>query len=257
MVSTAQRRLEIVKKTQEVGQVSINDLCELYGVSAVTIRNDIKDLHGKGLIVQTRGGALKNNRLSQELSIREKIGENTAVKQRLGKAVAQLISNGDSVVLDSGTTTLEVARNLSSHKDLVVMTNGLNIAVELAKTESIELLITSGSLRRKSQSFYGRQAEVSLQNLRFNKAIIGVDGFNIHSGITTYFEPEACLNRLMCDMSSEVIVVTDSSKFSRQSLHLIRPVARIDTVVTDTGISKDDLSVLTQLGIKVILVDQS
>jgi DeoR family transcriptional regulator of aga operon len=254
MISTAQRRLEIVKMTQELGQVSIGVLCEKYGVSAVTIRNDIKELHARGLIVQSRGGALKNNRLTQELSIREKSGEHTLVKQRLGKMVAELIANGESIVLDSGTTTLEVARCLADHKDLIVMTNGLNIAVELSKYEEIEVLTTGGKLRRKSQSFYGRQAEESLKNLRFNKAIVGVDGFDINNGITTYFEPEACLNRLMCESAAEVIVVTDSSKFNRHSLHLIWPVANINTVVTDDAISKEHLRILTQQGIKVLLV---
>ena len=254
MISTAQRRLEIVNLTQDKGQVSINDLCAQYGVSSVTIRNDIKELHSKGLIIQSRGGALKNNRLTQELSIREKSGENILIKQRLGKMVSELISDGESIILDSGTTTLEVAHCLSNHKNLVVMTNGLNVAVELSKIEDIEVLITGGKLRRKSQSFYGRQAEESLHNLRFNKAIIGVDGFDINSGITTYFEPEACLNRLMCETAAEVIAVTDSSKFNRHSLHLIRPLSKISTVVTDDGISKEHLRVLTQQGIKVLLV---
>ena len=254
MISTAQRRLEIVNLTQEQGQVSIKDLCTEYGVSAVTIRNDIKELHNRGLIIQSRGGALKNNRLTQELSVREKSGENILIKQRLGKLVSELISDGESIIIDSGTTTLEVAHCLSSHKNLVVMTNGLNVAVELSKIEDIEVLITGGKLRRKSQSFYGRQAEESLHNLRFNKAIIGVDGFDINSGITTYFEPEACLNRLMCEMAAEVIAVTDSSKFNRQSLHLIRPLSKINTVVTDDGISKEHLRTLTQQGIKVLLV---
>jgi DeoR family transcriptional regulator of aga operon len=254
MISTAQRRLEIVRMTQDKGQVSINELCAAYGVSAVTIRNDIKELHARGLIVQSRGGALKNNRLTQELSIREKSGENILVKQRLGKMVAELIADGDSIVLDSGTTTLEVARCLADHKNLVVMTNGLNIALELSKYEEVEVLTTGGKLRRKSQSFYGRQAEESLKNLRFNKAVIGVDGFDVNSGITTYFEPEACLNRLMCESAAEVITVTDSSKFNRHSLHLIRPLANINTVVTDDAISKEHLRILTQQGIKVLLV---
>lgn len=257
MISTAQRRLEIVELTQEQGQVSINDLCATYGVSAVTIRNDIRELHSKGLLVQSRGGALKNDRLTQEMSVREKSGEKLLIKQRLGKMVSELVSDGDSIVLDSGTTTLEVARSLTDHKGLVIMTNGLNTALELSKIDEIEVLTTGGALRRKSQSFYGRQAEQSLSNLRFNKAIMGVDGFDINSGITTYFEPEACLNRLMCEISSEVIVVTDSSKFYRQSLHLIYPLNKINTVVTDDGISKDHLKALTQQGIKVLLVDQS
>ncbi|MEN0037593.1 MAG: transcriptional repressor AgaR [Cellvibrio sp.] len=254
MISTAQRRLEIVNLTQDRGQVSINELCAEYGVSAVTIRNDIRELHNRGLIVQSRGGALKNDRLTQELSVREKSGENILVKQRLGKMVAELVSDGDSIILDSGTTTLEVAHCLSNHKNLVVMTNGLNIALELSKTEDIEVLLTGGKLRRKSQSFYGRQAEESLNNLRFNKAIIGVDGFDINGGITTYFEPEACLNRLMCESAAEVIAVTDSSKFTRHSLHLIRPLSKINTVVTDDGINKEHLRTLTQQGIKVLLV---
>ncbi len=257
MISTSQRRLEIVKLTQENGQVSVSELSTRYGVSTVTIRNDIRELHNKGLIIQSRGGALQSNRLTQELSIREKIGEHILTKQRIGKLTAELVSNGESIILDSGTTTLEVARNLTNHKNLVVMTNGLNIASELTKCEGIDVMMTGGSLRKKSLSFYGRQAEAGLQNLRFNKAIIGVDGFDLKSGITTYFEPEACLNRLMCDVSNEVIVVSDSSKFNRHSMHLICPLTRIDTIITDDGISKEHLKILTQQGIKVMLVQNN
>jgi len=254
-VSTIGRRQNIVRKVVDLGSVQVADLVEIYNVSAVTIRYDLNYLHKKGLLVRTRGGAIAKNDITQELSIKDKYTENLNLKKKLGLAVAQLISDGESIILDSGTTTAEVANCLHDFEHLVVMTNGLNVAQNIMNMEGVEVLMTGGTLRKKSLSFYGSQAEASLAQYSFNKVVLGADGFDIEAGLTTFFEPECILNRAMCMVAKEVIVVTDSSKFNRSSVYKIRKLNEIDVLVTDSGISDAMVKSLKEQGVKLIIVD--
>ncbi len=255
-LNTIERQQEIVRLTQVQGKVSVIELSQRFGVSEVTIRSDLATLDSKRLVVRSRGGAMVNDDLSRELSFKEKRQKNSELKQRLGKAVAALIANDERIILDSGTTTEEVAANLSEHKNLIVMTNGLNIASELAGFDSVEVMMTGGLLRKKSMSFYGAQAEQALRHLQFDKVVLGADGFDLRTGLSTHFEAEASLNRLMCDVAREVIVVTDSSKFARRCFHLICSVNQVHTLVTDAGIPTDMIEELTRMGVQVHLISE-
>ena len=169
--------------------------------------------------------------------------------------VAELINDGDSIILDSGTTTEEVAHSLIEKNNLTVMTNGLNIANELSLGESCDVFITGGRLRRKSMSFYGTEADEKFKYYNFNKVILGVDGLDIDKGLSTHFEPEAIFNRAMCECADTVIVVTDSSKFGKKSLHTILPLESIDILVTDSNIPKEFIDELTRLNIELFIVN--
>ncbi|KGJ91052.1 transcriptional repressor AgaR [Thalassotalea sp. ND16A] len=256
MLSTIERRHEIVLLTEKHGNVAVKQLAEQFQISTVTIRHDLNELHKLGLIVRSRGGAVPSNRLTKELSIKEKHKENYKTKLLLGKAVADLIQDGDAIILDSGTTTELVAQNLIEKQNLTVMTNGLNIANELSRTDNCDVYISGGKLRRKSMSFYGSQAEQKLKLYNFNKVILAVDGIDLSSGISTHHEPEANFNRAMCDSAEQIIVVTDSSKFGRRSLHAILPLKAIDILVTDTGISQEFRDELETLSVTLIMVEQ-
>lgn len=255
MLNTIERRQAILSIVNETGRVDVTNLSKEFEVSAVTIRADLNDLDKKRLIVRSRGGALAISKITKELSVKEKHCKNFHIKEKLAQAVAKRVNNNELVIIDSGTTTEEVAKTLVDHQNLVVMTNGLNIANELAHLENAEVIMTGGTLRKKSLSFFGRQAESSLRNLRFDKVILGVDGIDISAGITTHFEQEATLNRLMCEVSKEVIVVTDSSKFDKSGFHIITALSAIDTVVTDSNIPQNYRDYLESNNIQLIIVD--
>ena len=255
MLNTIERRHEIVQLVFKQERVQVPELAQLFGVSTVTIRNDLNELDEKGLLVRSRGGAVASNRLTQELSLKEKHDANRGIKERLGKFAASLIKDGESIILDSGTTTEEVAKNLTSHHGVVVMTNGLNVAHSLLNAPSVEVLMTGGTLRKKSLSFYGRQAEQHLQQYHFDKLILGVDGFEKDIGITTHFELEALLNRVMCEVSREIIVVTDSSKFNRKGVHKIIAASEINVLVTDSGIPAEIKTALEDAGVRLHILD--
>ncbi|WP_428819081.1 transcriptional repressor AgaR [Microbulbifer sp. MCCC 1A16149] len=253
--NTIERRHDIVQVTIDAGRVQVPELADKYGVSTVTIRGDLNYLHQKGLLVRTRGGAVASNRVSQELSVGEKVTEHLDIKRRIAAAAAREVREQDTIILDSGTTTAEIASELHQFRRLVVMTNGLNVAQKLVDAEGVEVLMTGGTLRKKSLSFYGRAAEDALQCYHFDKVFLGVDGIDFQGGITTHFEHEANLNRLMCKVARQIVAVTDSSKFKRSGVHKICDFGDLDILITDSGIPDAFHEVLTEAGVRVVIVD--
>jgi len=253
---TSERREQIIQRLRQQGSVQVNDLSGLFGVSTVTIRNDLAFLEKQGIAVRAYGGALicDSNMPGTEPSVEDKSSLNTAVKRSIANAAVELIKPGHRVILDSGTTTYEIARLMRQHTDVIAMTNGMNVANALLESEGVELLMTGGHLRRQSQSFYGDQAEQSLQNYHFDILFLGVDAIDLERGVSTHNEDEARLNRRMCEVAERIVVVTDSSKFNRSSLHKIIDTQRIDVIIVDEGIPTESLEGLRRQGIEVILV---
>ena len=256
VIGTSERREQIIQRLRQQGSVQVNDLSLFFGVSTVTIRNDLAFLEKQGIAVRAYGGALicESNALVVEPSVEDKSSLNTAVKRSIARAAAELIKPGHRVILDSGTTTYEIARLMRQHTNVIAMTNGMNVANALLEAEGVELLMTGGHLRRQSQSFYGDQAEQSLQIYHFDMLFLGVDAIDLERGVSTHNEDEARLNRRMCEVAERIIVVTDSTKFNRSSLHKIIDTQRIDMIIVDEGIPEDSLEGLRKHGIEVVLV---
>ena len=253
--NTVERRMNILKLLSANDQVSVKSLSKDFGVSEVTIRNDLEQLEGKKLLIRARGGAMSvDHVVSFDQHLGEKHKLNMSEKNRIGKAAALLIKDSDTIIVDSGTTTLEVVKNLpSSITNLTVITNALNVANQLLSNQNISLIIPGGLLRKNSLSLIGPLAEKNFKNFFVDKVFLGVDGFDTRNGVSTPNMEEAYLNQIMIEIAREVIIVTDSSKFMRKSLAFICKTDRIDTVVTDTGISDDDRKRLEDAGIKVIV----
>ena len=254
-MNALERRHEIVQSTLDEGRVLVERLSAKYEVSEVTIRTDLNILDKKGLIVRARGGAVAANRITKELSIDEKTSERLEAKRKIARVASGLIRENDLIALDSGTTTGEIALCLGNFSRLVVMTNGLNVAQNLLSSDGVEALMTGGTLRRKTLSFHGRQAETSLQRYHFDKVFLGADGIDFNVGLTTHFEQEAILNRLMCEVSKQTIVVTDSSKFNRSGVHRIRRFSEIDILITDEGIPDAFAQTLEEEGVKLLIAE--
>ncbi|HAT2760729.1 TPA: DeoR family transcriptional regulator [Citrobacter freundii] len=257
VIGTSERREQIIQRLRQQGSVQVNDLSLFFGVSTVTIRNDLAFLEKQGIAVRAYGGALicESNAPVVEPSVEDKSSLNTAVKRSIARAAAELIQPGHRVILDSGTTTYEIARLMRQHTNVIAMTNGMNVANALLEAEGVELLMTGGHLRRQSQSFYGDQAEQSLQNYHFDMLFLGVDAIDLERGVSTHNEDEARLNRRMCEVAERIIVVTDSTKFNRSSLHKIIDTQRIHTIIVDEGILEESLQELRRSGVEVIIVE--
>ncbi|CAN7259995.1 DeoR family transcriptional regulator [Massilia sp. LjRoot122] len=255
MRNTTQRREAILQQLTRQGSVQVTDLVQEFGVSAVTIRSDLSALEAQGLATRSHGGATLTRTPPPEQSIRQKDAINQEQKDRIGTLAATLVQEGDNIIIDSGTTTISLARHLREASNVTVMTNGLNIAWELADTAGVELILTGGQLRKQSLSIQGSQAEATLQAYSFDKLFLGVDGFDLQFGVTTHHEAEASLNHKMVERAKKIIVLTDASKFGRVSLHRIVQLDRVDTVITDASISPEYREGLQKLGIELLIAD--
>lgn len=253
--STVSRRREILRMLSENGQVIVDALSDKFKVSEVTIRNDLDQLEKKNMLIRARGGAIKLETgvgIDQRLADKNRI--NFQAKSKIGSKAAQLIVESDTIIIDSGSTTAEMVRNLPALQDLTVITNAMNIANQLATRPNTNVIIPGGYLRKNSLSLVGSQAEKSLRNFNVDKAFLGVDGFDTRHGIYTPNAEEARLNEIMIEVSREIILLTDSSKFSRRSFAFICPISEIDKVITDSGIRDDDKKRLEDAGVEVVVV---
>lgn len=255
MRNTSQRREAILQILARQGSVQVTDMVEQFGVSAVTIRSDLTALESQGLVTRSHGGALLARTPPPEHSIRQKDAINHEQKERIGALAASLVQPGDNIVIDSGTTTISLARHLRDADSVTVATNGLNIAWELQDAPGVDLILTGGLLHKKSLSIQGSQAEACLQAYSFDKLFLGVDGFDLQFGVTTHHEAEASLNHKMVERSRKVIVLTDASKFGRVSLHRIVQLDRVHTVITDAAITPEYREGLQRLGIELLIAE--
>lgn len=254
MRSTVERRDSIIQIIQENGKVRVDTLSEKFDVSSVTIRNDLDFLEKKGIVHRTHGGALLRKNVYEDPSLEEKQQLYREEKQRIGAKAVELIKDGDSILLDSGTTAMEIAQRINGKQNLTIMTNAINLALKLGNLTSINLMLTGGLLRRESFSLVGPEAEATISNYFFDKLFLGVDGLDINFGLTTPNPMEAQLNRIMVERAQQVIAITDSSKFGRHSFSYICDIDVISTLITDTNISVEFEKELLRRNIDVIKV---
>jgi DeoR family transcriptional regulator, aga operon transcriptional repressor len=252
--STVSRRKRILQLLSESGQVLVDELSKEFKVSEVTIRNDLDQLEKKNMLLRARGGAIKLETgvgFDQRLADKNKLHYNE--KARIGKKAALLVNEADTIIIDSGSTTAEMVKNLPDFQDLTVITNALNIANQLMVRPNINMLIPGGYLRKNMLSLVGPQAEKSLRNFNVDKAFLGVDGFDTRNGIFTPNVEEARLNEIMIEISKEVILLVDSSKFKKRSFAFICHINQIHKVITDDKIPEDDRKRLLDAGVEVII----
>jgi DeoR family transcriptional regulator, aga operon transcriptional repressor len=251
-----ERRRRIVEMLHHTECITVPDLVQRFGVSRVTARADLDYLAGQGALVRSHGGALKNMDPRSDYPLQVKQTLHHAEKVRIASAAVKLIKDGDTIAFDSGTTTCEIAKqitrlNLSS---LTVITNALNIANELSSLLWVSLIVTGGILRHKSSSLNGPHALETLRDLNVNHLFLGADAIDVEAGLTTPDILGAQVALRMIELAQVVTVVVDASKFGRHSLTLSGKTEDIDRVITDARVSATDVESLRQRGVEVIIV---
>ena len=244
-----ERQRAILETLDRDGRVLVVDLAKHFQTSAVTIRKDLGVLHAKGRIQRTHGGAL---RVLEDPALQEK-EKHRKENLQIAAAAARMVKAGQVVILDSGTTTTAIARAMRNLQNVTIITNAVNIAVELSGF-NLDVILTGGNLRKNAFSLVGPIAEGALRRLSADVLFLGVDGFDVEYGLTTPNLLEAKVNRTMMDVAKVVVAVCDSSKFGKRSLSLIDRPSAIRHVITDRGISKADLNALKQSGIEVTVI---
>jgi DeoR family transcriptional regulator, aga operon transcriptional repressor len=249
-----QRRRKILDLIEQRSQVTVRDLVEKFSISAVTARADLDALASQGMAVRSHGGAVRQVEASQDYPLRLKKTLHPSEKARIGRAAADLIQNNETVILDSGTTTAEIARHLKARRlqSVTVITHALNVAYELVDASEISVIMIGGLLRPVSCSFVGPQAEAMLKEFHADRLFLAVDGFDLEIGPSTPDVLEAQLNSLMMRISKEVNVVADFSKLGRRSVSRIGPLAGIHRLITDNRAPAEFSEALRKSKIEVI-----
>lgn len=250
-----ERRRHIRELVAERGRITVAELVTMFDISQVTVRSDLNALAEIGAVVRTRGGALAQ-RADEDLPIGVKQTLRRAEKMRIAEAAVQLIGEGQTIVLDSGTTTAEIAKRIRGLKlqSVNVITNALNIAVLLAGAPHVTLIMLGGVLRPSSYSLGGPQAEAALQGLHADILFLGFDGLDPEIGVMTPHLLEARLNSRMLEIARSVVAVGDSSKIGRRSLSVIARIEQVDRIITDAGAAPDMVEALRARGAQVVLV---
>jgi DeoR family transcriptional regulator of aga operon len=249
-----ERRRRICELLRDEGRVTVEGLATRFGTSQVTIRADLSALESVGALTRTHGGALPTEETDEPLDVKQL--QHHAEKVRIAQAAVDLIRDGETIILDSGTTTAEIARALrkSELKSINVITNALNVAALLMDVPSVRLIVPGGILRRESNSLSGPMAEAALATLQADRLYLGADGLDPEIGVMTPHLQEAELNAKMIRISRQVVVVADSSKLIRRNISIIAKVEQIHMLITDRGAPTPAVNELRRRGVDVRLV---
>lgn len=257
-MNSFERRNKIVDLVNAQGSVMVLDLSNLFGISEVTIRADLRLLEEKGLVTRFHGGAAKpGSNLAesenQEVVLEDRYQLASDPKKRIAQAAAAMIAEGMTVILDSGSTTMLIAEALAKKANITVITNSLPAAFALSENKDITLVVCGGTVRHKTHSMHGTIAERSLAGISADLMFVGADGIDATNGITTFNEGYS-ISGVMAAAAHKVIAVLDASKFNRRGFNQVLPMEKIDCVITDDGIGRQDKTLLLETGTELITV---
>jgi DeoR family transcriptional regulator of aga operon len=253
------RQEYILRRLQETGDVEVDELCNTLGASIATIRRDLEDLESRSLLRRTRGGAVPIGPLFYEpfrhdSSFQDKVNSFAEEKRRIAVAAAALVSTGQTVALTGGTTTTEVVRCLRVLSGISIITNTVNVAMELSNRKDIEVIVTGGHLRGSWFTLVGPIANAAAEALFSDIMFIGVDGIDAKQGLTCTNPSEAEVLRKLVQHAKMKVVVADHSKLGFVSKYLLCPTKGIDKLISDSEASASVIAPFEKLGIEVTLV---
>ncbi len=248
------RRMKIMEWIQEEGSVRVRNLAEAFSVTEATIRQDLEKLETENLIVREHGGAYLKSVPQQVRALALHHLVNMDEKRRIGRAAAALVNDGDTVILDSGSTTTEIANNLLSLTDLNVITNALNIALILGATPNISVHMTGGHFKAPTLSLTGEKAAEYFNGIFAGKLFLATAAISFEAGLTYPSMADLHVKKAMVKAASHVYLVADSTKIGRNSFSSIGGVDLVHTLITDSGISDQDRRLFEKAGVEVIAV---
>jgi DeoR family transcriptional regulator, fructose operon transcriptional repressor len=254
----AERELKIIKLMRSKKILQLSDLSAEIGASENTIRRDLQRLQGMGILRRTHGGAIFVEQNAEGHSaddmdwlVRQK--QFPAEKDRIGKKAAELVHDGEAIILDAGTTTMQIARNLHERRNVTVLTNAVNIGLELARSELLTVVLAGGILRDMSKSLVGPMTEDFLgQGIHVDIMFLSAGGVSVEAGVTNANTIEVPVKRAMIKAARQVVLVVTHDKIGKQSFTSIAPLDAISTIVTDAGADKDLVALFQARGIRVI-----
>jgi len=252
-ISSLERQNQILEHIRRSQRISIAEVCGNFLVSEATARRDLETLANDGRIQRVHGGAIALTQAPPEQPILQRQNEQAQEKLRIGRAAAELIKDGETVFLGSGTTVLEAARNLRERRNLTVITNSLPVVNALAGLEEITVICLGGMLRESELSFIGHITEQALAEVRADKVLIGTRAISLEHGLTHEYLPETMTDRAILKAGQEIIVLADHTKLGRAATVLLAPIESVHTLVADRLSSEDFVEAVRERGVRVVL----
>jgi len=249
------RRKKIVSLLNEEGKVKVVELSKRFAISEVTIRGDLDALEKEGLLERVHGGAISNYKSYYNMNFSDRMETNQEEKRKIAIEAAAMISDGDTVILGSGTTPLYVVRELKDKKNLILLTNSLSVVQEAGHCPGIKFVVLlGGNFNAEYQFTSGDDAISQLSKYKADKLILSSDGVSSAFGVTTYHHLEAELNRQMIARVNKTIVVADYTKIGRADFSHISEIDKIDCIISNHNANKEEIAAFEELGIEVRLV---
>jgi DeoR/GlpR family transcriptional regulator of sugar metabolism len=250
-----QRREKIFDMLKEDGSAKVTELARIFKVTEVTIRQDLEKLEAEGLIVKEHGGAFLKNVADQVRSVSLVHQENMDKKEVIARKCLDFIENGDTIILDSGSTTTEIAKKLKGMKNLTVITNALNIALILGTEPNIEVIMTGGEFKPPTLSLTGQKAADFFKGLNVQKLFLATAGISLKSGLTYPSISDLVVKKAMIEAAETTYLVADSTKIGKSALASLGALSLIDYIITDAGIEEKHKQVFKDNDIEVIIAD--
>lgn len=247
-----ERKINIVEYIQRHKKATVPELCSTFDVSSATIRNDLRELENSGLILRTHGGAMVKTKTGFELTDKQKQTKNSAEKKRIAELAITLVEDGDTVILDTGTTVSELAKLLHRKNNINVVTNDYHIASILEDYNSVNVILMGGVVRKGFHCTLGISGRNMLSSLSVDKAFMGVNSFSFEKGASTPDISHAETKKTMISIATKVILLCDSSKMGRSSFARFMGADDLDVFVTD-AISEGDREKMEELGVEVLV----
>lgn len=241
-----ERREQIVQLLDARSKILVPELCEHFQVSPATIRTDLRDLESEGRLRRTHGGAIPIGKAGFEMEPKVKQVEHIGEKMRIAAKAAELIEDGDTIALDTGSTTFELAKRLVDRANLTIVTTDLEIARLLENHSDASVILIGGAVRRGFHCTMGPMAVSSLSGLNVDKAFMAANAFSIDKGFTTPNFENVEVKKMMLSIAAESIMLMDSSKIGRISFIKFADMTEIDRLITDTGLNKKTLKTLEE-----------
>jgi DeoR/GlpR family transcriptional regulator of sugar metabolism len=253
-LNAEERRAKIIELLNREGKVRVIDLSKLFNISDVTIRSDLTGLENAGVLDRVHGGAISTNRAYYNMPLHDRMKTNENEKRKIALAAASLVNDGDTVMINSGTTTLYAVRELKNVKNLTIVTNSMAIAMEIGFCGNIQVILLGGNFNPQYQFTYGDDALNQLKKYKADKLILAVDGIAAGGGVTTYHHLEAEINRQMISRVNRTIVAADYTKIGRISFAHIDSLENIDMLVTNGNANPEELSLIQEKGVELIRI---
>ena len=252
-IPTPERQKQILSLLSQQGRLSVSEIVTQFSISEATARRDLETLSAKGKVQRVHGGVIAVEQAPPESPILERENEQAEEKARIGRAAASLVDNHETVFLGSGTTVLEIARNLRDHRDLTVITNSLPVLNMLAGRKEITVVSLGGMLRESELSFIGHITEQALVEVRADKVFMGTRGISLEHGLTNDYLQETLTDRAILKSGREVIIAADHTKVNRVATVLLAPLSQMHLLVTDSKVDKKFVQALKRQSIQVLV----